>query len=1177
MSFKRLMFVVFALALAISLSPTKLAAQTSTTGAIIGTVTDPSGAVVPNATVDLKDNAKGATQSTKTSGAGIYQFNLLDPSNYTITVTASGFHTAKQTVELPLGTPITINIALSVAGGGTTVTVTEAAPLVQTESGDTATALSQQQISQVPNPGNDLSAIAQLAPGVVVNTQGGFGNVEAFGLPATSNLFTVNGMDDNDPFLNLNNSGATNLLLGANEIQEADVVTNGYSTSVGTFAGINVNYITKSGSNDFHGNLAYFWNGRTMNANSWFNNAAGRDSTGKAINPRPFDNSNQWAASIGGPVKKDKFFFYLNTEGLRVLIPVPALVQIPSPQFEAATIANLQTLAATPGSGITSASIPFYCQNLAGICPGVGPLPGSGNGMFNFYNGVKSVANAVNNLGNGGCDGPVFSGNANFGDPTLTNAAGQPLLPCALSLRETPINFAPEKLIAGRADWNIGANDRAFLRMQYDQGIQPTNTDPVNPLFNTQSNQPEYQGQLSETHTFGPTMVNQLLIASTWYSAIFKAANQTKTLAAFPTTFAWSFSDGSFSDLGGINYVFPQGRNVNQDQIDDDVSKTWGNHTIKFGGKFHKNYISDHDNGVLTSGLEIPLGEFFFYNGSPGILLKNYPVSQDLPIRNYEIAGYVLDEWRIKSNLTISPGVRLEHASNPTCVVRCFAQLSAPFGTVAANPSAPYNTQIQINRKQALLGYQNMQWEPRISFAWQPFGTATGMLKSNLVVRGGIGIFYDIFPGSVADNMAQNSPLYNAFTILPALIGGACPGALSPNEAGNLFGCADAANAAFNTAFFGGGNSTPTPPGVTITERKTQAPQFQKWNLEIQKGFGANTSFSVQYVGNHGLHIPLFNNSVNAFCDPTVGAPPPNGCMGLVTSLPRTAPSSQFAQVTEIFSAGVSNYHGMVASFQHRLSRWTQGIIQLNYTYSHALDDVSNGGFFNFSNRGQLFPQDPHNFKGNYGSADYDIRHNFNGNYVWELPIKTALRGHGSDYLTRGWQVSGTIFARTALPWTVVDASLSSTLNGNNYFANVFPNIAGGITSVNCASEKFAGPGALATGTKCLKRSNFVLPETSFGSPGLRNLFRGPKYFDTDFTIIKYTKFPRWERGSLGLGLQFFNFFNHPNFNLPRNNVRSGTFGTLQSEVSPPTSILGSFLGGDASPRLIQIKATLNF
>ena len=232
-----------------------------------------------------------------------------------------------------------------------TVEITENAATVQTENGDIATTIVSEQLANLPNPGNDLSFVAQLSPGAVMNTQGGYGNFEVFGLPATSNVFTYNGQYDNDPFLNLNNSGATNLLLGNNDVAEVNVVVNGYSGQYGGLAGAQVNYVSKSGSNQFHGNAAWFWNGRIMNANDWFNNAYDV--------PRPFDNVNQWAASLGGPIRKDKTFFFWNYEGLRVLLPTSGTATIPSPQFETATIQNLTA------TGMT-ASIPFY-QNIFNI------------------------------------------------------------------------------------------------------------------------------------------------------------------------------------------------------------------------------------------------------------------------------------------------------------------------------------------------------------------------------------------------------------------------------------------------------------------------------------------------------------------------------------------------------------------------------------------------------------------------------------------------------------------------------------------------------------------------------------------------------------------------------------------------------------------------------------------
>ncbi len=308
----------------------------------------------------------------------------------------------------------------------------------------------------------------------------------------------------------------------------------------------------------------------------------------------------------------------------------------------------------------------------------------------------------------------------------------------------------------------------------------------------------------------------------------------------------------------------------------------------------------------------------------------------------------------------------------------------------------------------------------------------------------------------------------------------------------------------------------------------------------------------------------MFDNSLNAFG---------------FGSLPAAPASTQFGEMQGVLSAGISNYNGLVVSYRHRFSGWAgNGVFQLNYTYSHAFDEISNGGFSSFTLGGQLNPQNPFNLRENYGPADYDIRHVVNANYVWELPIRRALMGHGWGPLVDGWQVSGAVFVHTGLPFTVTDGAESSALNSNNYFATIFPNLVNPV-SKNCSGERVAG----VTAIPCFSPSDFGNggggpgSETEFGIQGLRNAFRGPGYFDTDFSFTKKTKIPGWERGQFQLGLQFFNLFNHPNFNTPIFNIANGQFGTIQSAVSPPTSILGAFLGGDASPRLIQLKAQFIF
>src|SRR5271157_2097814 len=306
-----------------------LAAQSVVTGGLAGIVTDPSGAVVTGATLNLTNPATGANFTATSSASGDYVFALLKPGQYTLRVSKEGFKSTTQPVTVLLGTTVTVNAALEVGSSSTTVEVSaENGAQLQTENANISTSYAIKQIQEVPNPGGDVTYVAQTAPGVTMNnaTGGGYGNFSTFGLPATSNLFTINGNDYNDPFLNLNNSGASNLLLGGNELQEVAVTNNGYTGQYGRQAGAQIDYSTKSGANTFHGNSSYSWTGRSLDANDWFNNFNGA--------PRPFQNNNQWAASIGGPIKKNKAFFFVNTEGLRYIFGTSTSVFVPDPAFQ---------------------------------------------------------------------------------------------------------------------------------------------------------------------------------------------------------------------------------------------------------------------------------------------------------------------------------------------------------------------------------------------------------------------------------------------------------------------------------------------------------------------------------------------------------------------------------------------------------------------------------------------------------------------------------------------------------------------------------------------------------------------------------------------------------------------------------------------------------------------------
>ncbi len=248
--------------------PSLASAQSVVTGGLTGIVTDATGSVIAGATVNLQNQSTSEVQSTTTGTTGAYQFTLLKPGTYVLSISQTGFKQLTEKVEVLLGQTALASVKLEVGAASETITVTEQGALLQTEDANISSNFDTNQINNVPNPGGDITYVAQTAPGIMMNssTGGGYGNFSAFGLPGTSNLFTVNGNDYNDAFLNLNNSGSSNLLLGGNELQEVAVVSNGYTGQYGRQAGAQVDYSTKAGGNSFHGDAVYNWTGRALAA-----------------------------------------------------------------------------------------------------------------------------------------------------------------------------------------------------------------------------------------------------------------------------------------------------------------------------------------------------------------------------------------------------------------------------------------------------------------------------------------------------------------------------------------------------------------------------------------------------------------------------------------------------------------------------------------------------------------------------------------------------------------------------------------------------------------------------------------------------------------------------------------------------------------------------------------------
>ena len=347
MRFSRLQHAVLGLSLlavagilANTTAPVALA-QSATTGAVSGTVSDATGAVVPGATVIVTDTATQSKQTVKSNGEGRYTVGLLKPGLYKITAAAESLKSDTLQVTVILGTSVPADIKVTPTGSNTIVEVTSTAlPLVDTQNVALATTFTEQQIDELPTPGGDVTTVAFTAPGVVVNAGGAYGNFSSDGLPGISNLFVLNGFDNQDPFLNLNNSGSSNLTLGQGELAEATVIQNGYNSQYGRAAGAVINYTTKSGTNKFHGMADYNYNGSLLNANGWF---AEHDEALQGLpNTRPHAVSNEWAANVGGPIIKDKLFFFSDYEGLHYVLPGSSgFLTFPSPQLQNYTMATI--------------------------------------------------------------------------------------------------------------------------------------------------------------------------------------------------------------------------------------------------------------------------------------------------------------------------------------------------------------------------------------------------------------------------------------------------------------------------------------------------------------------------------------------------------------------------------------------------------------------------------------------------------------------------------------------------------------------------------------------------------------------------------------------------------------------------------------------------------------------
>jgi Carboxypeptidase regulatory-like domain len=1150
----RVTFVAFCL----FLFPTEICAQGETTSAIVGQVTDATRAGIPGAIVTITSRESDARRSAHTDDEGRFNFPQLKPGTYSINVEAVGFEPQRNdVVSAGLGQKQTVDFVLKVAGAKQTVEVSAMPPLINPGNPNTSANLDAPALENLPNPGSDLTYPLQFSAGALINTAGsgndfvggtnGYGNVEFNGLPALSNGYIVDGLETNDPLTNLNSGLSTNLVLGLNSISEVTVNTLSYAVDQGRYGASQVNYVTKSGSNEFHGNLYELWNGSRFNAANYFTNAT-------AGNHKPRSTVNHFGGSLGGPIVHDKLFFFFDTEWVRIALPIVTATTVPTAAFQNYVLQQL------PLGGVDSVthsvyqpspqSVPFYQK------------------MFLLYGNANGTPLAVL-----GC--PFDVGEAT---PAVANDGNG----CANRQSISHSSDDHEQVQTGRVDYNINQNNTTWFRFQADTGVQAAYTDPINSLFDSVSPQPLYSFAAGYTHVFSQNLVNYFNPAFSWYESLFGPSNLQETLAAFPIVLQGSGANAPFTTVGGLDNTWIQGRRASRFFINDNLAWSHGAHELRFGTNTRIVRLNDYDfgEGSVPTVVYTTLPQYIY--GVASTATKTFPQSPNEPFNFLNLDLYAQDTWKVSRNLTWTIGLRDTFNSNPLNPHDQIARLHGSFASVSHDVNQPLNAAIQTGLGDVFSSTPPAILQPRTAIAWQ--------FDPQSVLRAGFGIFSDILPGSIADVVGVNPPYVKTFQGgLLGTIGGT---AIAPEVPASAVDASVAANQTFSSGFPQGqlscaaakANPVTCLPPVAIAavpEGELHAPYFMEWSLGLEHELGANGSVRAQYVGTRAVNQPYLTqvNGYQTVCD---------DCFAPFPYQQSTDP--RFGAVMQFSTGANSHYHGLQLTAMKRIGKSFSG--QINYTWSRCMDTVSNGGFLQFSAGGILSPL-PGDLARDYGPCDYDIRNNLNAQYVYQLPLK--VRNHALGYALNGWQISGTVFWHSGIPFSVLSTPYSA--NGDGIVNGTGPQFASAVPGAPLYAH---GPIASVTQPGTLQWLNpnafasTVDPSTGaclggdtplncqFGNLG-RNALRGPDFTWGDFYLTK--SFALTEHVKLRFDAEFFNLFNHPNFGLPsmvfagipgKPATQTG-FGALTYTTSPPTGLLGVGLGGDSTPRMIAFQLRLDF
>jgi hypothetical protein len=1146
------------------------------TGNIVGVVRDSGGGVVPGAKITVRDVERGTTFETTTSESGDYVAGPLKVGRYTITVSKANFKTTVAgPVQLDVQGRVEADVKLEIGQISQRVEVTVQNPLLETETSTMGQVMDKTRIETLPLNGRNFAQLAQLGVGVVPSepgsrVSGNFG-FSVDGARSLQNNFLLDGIDNNSNLGDLLNESSYVIQPPIDAIEEFKVQTNDYSAEFGRGNGAILNAVIKSGTNGFHGDAFEYFRNDVLDATPFFIDGVAK----------PAYKQNQFGATFGGPIRKDKTFFFADYEGFRLRKGLPQTATLPDQSEVGGDFSELLTttpaMAIDPNSGNPTGAVALDC---------------SGNQTFvgELFNARQTKVVPVTPANPAGlCGVPIAVNGA--GAPTNVFAPGSTdplasrlaaLIPApnsgnpAFNYIAVPTRSETRNNFDTRIDHTFSSKDSLFGRFSYEN--QPSFI--PSPFNNVLDGGGFFDGTedfsyrsfaISETHILDSNHVNEFRFGYNRINAHRYQNNFDTDVSSQlgfpgvpfePGTFngglpTLTFGDGSAPELGSSGFL-PSIEKQNSYVFTDNFTWIRGRHSLKFGTELRFEQFTifqpSQSRGTADFGsgfTDNPAAPGTGGNGFASFLLGISDGGSIVNLHNVDYkrqiyAGFVQDDFKASSRLTINMGLRYElyttvkAANNDQANFDFTCQcLIVPKGqTAILTPSLAAQIPIERTGSPGLVSPTLHNFAPRFGVAYK--------VSDKLVFRSSYGIFYG---GQENGPYSNPSPGFNPPFFVTQSFNQPC----STNSANPNPGQVDCSIPGFNSlqqGFPANSLIDPNTPLLFSISPKIQTPFMQQWFVGFQYELPANTVAEISYVGSHGSNLfGLFNgNQAVPTADPTiplaVRRPDPNIDAGIDT----------------LRSNLFSNYDGLQVRLEKRFTNGLQ--FEAAYTYSHAIDDASNASLGS-QNQGDFRLQTDPALE--YGNADFDIRHRFVLSYVYNLPFGSGQRFGGDasgirNQIIGNWQVTGIVSAQTGNWFTATDDLVNNSNSdcGGAVFNCARPNVVGNPNGAHCI------PGTLFNTCAFVANTAFG----TFGDAG-RNTIRGPGLQNWDISFIK--QFPVREQMHFEFRAEFFNIWNHPNVTFADETTTNENFS-----IERGTSQFG-FATASHDPRLIQFALKFYF